>query len=87
VHRSLDVRVAVGRRRRHEHGHRLGRAGGSSGRPVVDMIEVRLGTRRGRSIASVWAIMPPREAPTTCAAGMPSASRRPAASPAMSLSV
>ena len=32
------------------------------------MIEVSDSTRSGRSIAIVWAIIPPIEAPTTCAA-------------------
>ena len=43
--------------------------------------------RSGCSIAIVWAIIPPIEAPTTCAAGISSALSRPAASSAMSSSV
>ena len=54
--------------------------------PVVDMIDVRLRTRSGCSIAIVWAIMPPIDTPTTWAPSMPSASSRPTASAAMSLS-
>ncbi len=52
-----------------------------------DMIEVRLLTRSGCSAATICAIMPPIEAPTTWAAPIPSASISPTASRAMSLSV
>ena len=55
--------------------------------PVVDMIETRERTASGCSAAKVWAIMPPIEAPTTCAGAIPSSRTRPAASPAMSLNV
>jgi hypothetical protein len=41
-------------------------------------------TRAGCRIAIVWAIIPPSEAPTTCADRTPRASRRPTASSAMS---
>jgi hypothetical protein len=34
--------------------------------PGVDMIEVRLRTRAGCSIASVCLIIPPSDVPTTC---------------------
>ena len=37
--------------------------------PVFDMIEQRLSTRSGWSIVSCWAIIPPIDTPTTCAAG------------------
>ena len=55
------------------------RRGGRAGRgaPVVDMIEVSCARRAGCSIASVCAIMPPSDAPTTCAASMSSASSSP----------
>jgi hypothetical protein len=43
------------------------------------MIEVSVPTRVGCSRTSVCAIMPPRDAPTTWADSMPSASRTPAA--------
>ncbi len=52
-----------------------------------DMIEVSDSTRSGCSTVSCWAIIPPREAPTTCAAGQPTASITASASPAMSDSV
>ena len=42
-----------------------GAAGGTSRLPVVDMIEVIERTRAGCSIATVCAIIPPIEAPTT----------------------
>jgi hypothetical protein len=63
-----------------------GVGGGRVGFPVVDMMEVRLRSRAGCRIASVWAIMPPMDAPQTCAASIPIASSRPAASFAMSSS-
>ena len=40
----------------------------------------------GKSIATRWAIIPPSEAPTTCARSIPSSSSRPTASAAMSSS-
>ena len=58
-----------------------------SGSPVVDIIEVSVSTRSGCSIAIVWAIIPPIDAPTTCARSIPSAVSRPKPSSAMSLSV
>ena len=54
--------------------------------PVVDMIEPSDSTRSGASIASVWAIMPPIEAPTTCVRSIPRWSSRPSVSAAMSSS-
>ncbi len=54
--------------------------------PAADMIEVRLSTRDRWPIASSWAMNPPIDAPTTCAASTPSPSRRAAASSAMSSS-
>ena len=56
------------------------------GSPVVDMIDVRLRTRCGCRKATVWAIMPPSDAPTTWADPRPSASSNPTASSAMSSS-
>src|SRR3954449_9108387 len=50
----------------------------------VDMTEVSERTRSGCSTASSCAIMPPIEAPTTCAEGQPAASRTATASSAMS---
>ena len=55
--------------------------------PVLDMIEHSDSTRSGCSIAIVWAIIPPIEAPTMCARSMPRWSSSPTASPAMSESV
>ncbi len=52
--------------------------------PVDDMIEARLRTRSGCSIASVWETKPPSEAPQMCADSTPSAPSRPAQSAAMS---
>ena len=49
-------------------------------RPVVDMIETRLRTRAGFLIATVWAIMPAIETPTTWARSISRWSRRPTAS-------
>ena len=57
------------------------------GSPVVDMIEVSVRTRSGCSMAIVWAIIPPIDAPTTWAVSMPRASSSPTASSAMSESV
>jgi hypothetical protein len=51
--------------------------------PVVDMIEVRLRTRSGCSIARICAIIPPNEIPTTCAEPSPRLSMRPAVSAAI----
>ena len=58
--------------------------GGTFGLPVVDMIEVSERTRFGNDSAISCAIMPPIDAPTTCADAMPSASIRPMVSSAMS---
>ena len=57
------------------------------GSPVVDMIDVSVSTRSGCSIAIVWTIIPPIDAPTTWAARCRGASSRPTASAAMSDSV
>ena len=54
--------------------------------PVLDMIEASERTRSGCRAAISWAIMPPIEAPTTCARSIPSASSRPIPSSAMSAS-
>ena len=51
--------------------------------PVVDMIDVSDRTRSGCSMAIVWTIIPPIEAPTMCAAGISSASSNPTASAAI----
>ena len=56
----------------------------TEGSPVVDMIDVRVVTRSGKSMANAWAIMPPIETPTMWARSRPRASSRPAASAAMS---
>ncbi len=53
-----------------------GRAGGSSGLPVLDMMEVIVSNRDGCRMASICAIMPPIEAPTTWARAMSSDSSR-----------
>ena len=50
------------------------------------MIEVSVRTRAGCLMASAWAIMPPMEAPATCADGQPSVSITARASSAMSSS-
>ena len=55
--------------------------------PVLDMIETSDSVRCGYRIAIVWAIMPPIEAPTTCARSIPRWSSTPTLSPAMSASV
>ena len=55
--------------------------------PVIDMIEVKLRTRSGRSIARICAIIPPSEMPTTCAESNPRFSITPAVSAAISASV
>ena len=52
----------------------------------VDMIEVSVRTRDGCAMAMVWAIMPPREAPTMWAESQFSASSTATASSAMSSS-
>ena len=54
--------------------------------PVFDMIDVRLATRVGCSMAMVCAIIPPIEMPTTWARSMPRWSSSPMPSWAMSLS-
>ena len=54
--------------------------------PVLDMIETSERTRRVLA-ASVWAIIPPIDAPTTWAGSIPSRVKSPTASSAMSLSV
>ena len=54
---------------------------------MLDMIDVSDRTRSGCSIAAVWAIMPPIEAPTRWALSSSSASSRPSVSAAMSDSV
>jgi hypothetical protein len=54
---------------------------------VADIIEVSESTRSGCRAAKVWAIIPPIDAPTTCAAGLPRAASSAAASSAMSSSV
>ena len=59
----------------------------TDGSPVLDMIDVSDRTRSGCSIAIVWAIIPPIDAPTRCALSSPSASSRPTVSAAMSDSV
>jgi hypothetical protein len=51
------------------------------------MIDVSVRTRSGCSIATVWAIIPPIERPTTCADRRPSASSSATVSAAMSESV
>ena len=56
----------------------------TDGSPVVDMIEHRLRTRSGRSMASCCTIIPPMDTPTTWAGARPNASMSPAASAAMS---
>ena len=55
--------------------------------PVLDMIETSESVRCGERIASVWAIMPPIDAPTMCALSIPRWSSTPTLSPAMSASV
>ena len=59
----------------------------NSGSPVVDMTDVNERTRCGYSMAIVWAIIPPIEAPTTWARSMPNTSSSSTASFAMSLNV
>ncbi len=41
------------------------------GSPVLDMIDVSVSTREGCSMAMVWAIMPPMDAPMRWAFSMP----------------
>ena len=55
--------------------------------PVLDMIETSESVRCGYRIATVWAIIPPIEAPTTWACSIPRWSSTPTLSPAMSASV
>ena len=63
------------------------RLGGAARRlPVLDMIETIERTRSGCSIAVVWAIIPPIEAPTRWAESMSRWSIRPTVSAAMSRS-
>ena len=57
------------------------------GCPVVDMIEVSVSTRSRQPAATSCAIIPPIDAPTTCARGIDSASISPTVSAAMSVSV
>ncbi len=52
--------------------------------PVVDMMEQAVANRAGWWITRAWVIMPPMEAPTTCARSMPRWARSAAASSAMS---
>ncbi len=58
-----------------------------SSSPVIDMTEMSEATRVGCSMATVWAIIPPIDAPTTWARSMPRWSSSPTASAAMSDSV
>ncbi len=58
-----------------------------SGSLLVDMIDVIESTRSGCSMAMVWTIIPPIDAPTTCARSMFSALRSPNASSAIVESV
>ena len=60
---------------------------GNLGLPVVDMIEVSVRTRSGKTMASSCAIMPPIDAPTMWAERMFNASSRPTTSVAMSRSL
>ena len=55
--------------------------------PVVDIIEVSDRIRSGYSMATVWAIIPPSDAPARWALARPSASNSPTVSAAMSDSV
>ena len=65
----LHVLLAVARRRLDEHGPDAGgTAGRSSATRCSTSIETSERTRSGCRAAIVWAIMPPIEAPTTCAA-------------------
>ena len=57
------------------------------GSPGALITDTRLRQRCGCSMAMVWAIIPPIEAPRTWARSIPMASSRPTASWAMSLSV
>ncbi len=54
--------------------------------PVVDSIDPSDSTRSGRVMAIVWAIIPPMDTPVTCARSIPSWSRSPKLSFAMSFS-
>ncbi len=56
----------------------------TAGSPVLDMIDVSDRTRAGDSIATVWAIMPPIDAPTRCALSSSRWSSSPTVSAAMS---
>ncbi|KUZ26326.1 hypothetical protein WI32_29895 [Burkholderia ubonensis] len=62
-------------------------AGGSSGLPELDMMDVRDRTRLGYSLAATCAIIPPIDRPTQCAFSIERASSRPMTSLAMSWSV
>ncbi len=53
--------------------------GGSAGAVAI---RTRLSTRPGCRMASAWAMMPPRDSPTTCARSMPSAASSPSRSSA-----
>ena len=53
---------------------------------MFDMIETSERTERGCRAASVWAIIPPIDAPITCAGASSSSRSSPAASSAMSAS-
>lgn len=64
-----------------------GAACGSAGLPEPDMIDVRDRTRAGCSLATICAIIPPIDRPTTCAWSIESMSSKPMASRAMSSSV
>ena len=55
--------------------------------PCCDMIDVRLATRSGCSIAIVWTIIPPIDTPATCARSTPRWSSNPIPSDAMCDSV
>src|SRR5437763_2861789 len=72
---------------RRKNGYTAGAGWPTQNRPVVDMIETSERTASGCLAASVWAIMPPIDAPTTWAGARSSSRSRPAASPAMSASV
>ena len=84
---ALDRRLALARRLAEQQRRRPCSSGCPTRRlPVVDMIETSERTRSGCSIAIVWAIIPPIEAPTTWADSIPRWSSRPTVSAAMSRS-
>ena len=67
-HHVLDERLALARRRGAAGpGRCAAPAARCGGLPVLDMIETSERTELGWRAASVWAIMPPIEAPITCA--------------------